>query len=265
MKTENHSINRTEDRHSSAHIPVDRFSGDEVWLRTKIESSGLPLTNIKAVKRYFDLESILGGAPITLLGGFHLVEHTLELNDAQLNMMRKEQHAGILIHELAHANSPLDAQLNHVYGSPENIKEAQSIVTSIGLQSLVTGKYFSKYHKMMAKQYKAGLIPLDRYLEEAFAITVEMRYKNRNHLLQVSEAQRNIMRRRFGKSSPFIAVTSNQNSKPEGIDKVLLRILPSHIKTVNDIDVHVSDYIKNFDEGKKKRRRVSLRNTIFND
>jgi hypothetical protein len=263
MKHESQST--LDSKHSSANIPFDSFGGEEAWLRKNMEATGLPLVNVKAVNRLIDLAGATGASPVIMLGGFHLLDHTMRFNDMYMDTMRKEQHAGVIVHELAHANSPLDSSLNHVYGSPEDIREAQSIVTNIGLQSLITGKYFSKYHKVLARQYKAGLIPLDKYLEEAFAVTVEMRFKNRNHLLQVSEAQQKILRRRFGKNSPFVSVTSRPNSTPEGIDKVLLKILPSNIRTVNDIDAHIEGYIKNFDNGKKRRRTFSFVNALSSD
>lgn len=152
----------------------------------QIAAIGLPIDNLrKLVRRPNDTgsEGVLGSwdnGPENY-GEFSVYE----LLDKQIPEMR----LGTLVHEGAHANSPLRQENAHFYGGEEERAQAELYVHNLAGQSLITGKYMTGYHKHLAKQLDANEIPLGTFIEETQAIASELALTNRAKLAQVEAAQ----------------------------------------------------------------------------
>lgn len=144
-----------------------------------------------------------------------------------------ESRLGTIVHEGAHANTPLRKQNAYLYGGEANRAEAEQFARNLAAQSLVTGKFMDSYHSQLAAELYNGDISLDIFAEETQAIAVQLGMTNRAKLEQVEQAQHRALDRMRGTGEPHGLSRVNLISQVDhtgaitidGIDKQLIALV----------------------------------------
>ena len=109
-----------------------------------------------------------------------------------LEKLPAEAQEGTVVHELLHEVSPLDERTARLFGGESERQAAISRASLVARQTLDTGVYLNGYHKALVEAHlrNPNEVDFDRLVEETNAIMGELRFTNRAHLEQVSQAQR---------------------------------------------------------------------------
>lgn len=191
----------------------------------EIVSIGLPIDNYSSL-HYRENE----GDEADHLGSWGIGAETYgqfsiyELNDTQT----PESRLGTLIHEGAHANTPLRIENAHLFGGEAERLEAQEYAHDLATQSLVTGKYLDGYHESLATQLRGNEITFDLFAEETQAIAVQLAMTNRARLAQTERAQHRQMDIHYPNATQvnILSQTDHRGDVTvDGIDKQLIALV----------------------------------------
>ncbi len=155
--------------------------------------------------------------------------NTIQLSERHLGFTDAQLRA-VLVHEIAHDVSPF---------SKFTVGEStgRNLVKAIAEQSMKTGIFLNRYHEQNAVEHKIAKDKnkqeaLDQFYEETWAILVQLRYTNSDHLRKVQEAQRAAAAQ---KGLAFQEIIS-AGDEPAGIDAELQQTHFLDAKTAQEID-----------------------------
>ncbi len=233
-------------------VPHEGFRSDthREQLIGEIVAIGLPVDNFQSLhyrknegKALYHLGS--WGAGDANYGQFSIYENN--------ELQTPESRLGTIVHESAHANTPLRKQNAYLYGGETKRVEAEQYARNLAAQSLVTGKFMDGYHSRLAAELYNGEISLDLFAEETHAIAVQLGMTNRAKLEQVEQSQHRVLDRMrpYGqidgltKVNLVSQVDYNGNISVDGIDKQLITLLRD-IDDYKGLIHHVGQLKNNF-------------------
>ncbi len=208
-----------------------------------IESTGFPTDNVNLV----DYKEAKRGEE-DILGTFELYYGKLSLYKS-LEKLPLIAQGGTVAHEMAHSVSPLNDKNDRLFGGREQREAARDHVAAIAGQSIATRTYLNGYQAHLHRQLEADEIDESRFVEETFAIMVELRFTNPEHLKEVEKAQIAALKEinKGNKERPAIMPVAlmtggeAQRGSVSGIDRTISNLIPA-LKTKEDIDAHVANF-----------------------
>lgn len=196
------------------------FTDDQTRrVKTRMENFGLPLQNIEKVAYQPNDRGQEG-----LVGSYQ--PYTGEMvYYKSLEKLPAIAQDGVMLHETAHSSSPFEEKNIFLYGSVEAATKARAHTEAVAKQSLETNTYLNGYQAALAEKLKSQEIDERRFLEETFAILVELRFTNPKHLEQVQESLNK-------KTKDAVDINS-------GIDQALISLMPE-INSQEQLDEHIN-------------------------
>ncbi|OGM05547.1 hypothetical protein A2125_02675 [Candidatus Woesebacteria bacterium GWB1_43_5] len=179
----------------------------ESWVKNSIRKIGLPTQNLRRVVYLGNdidgREDWLGHWQRRNFDETHRGELALYKNLEDPNLP-EIAHLETMVHELAHANSPLRPENSYNYGGEKNRQRFEHLSREVARQTKATKVFLNPYHAHLYQKLQSGEIDDDVFVEEIQAILVELRVTNPNHLRQVEAAQiRKMIMRGLGSSVSF--------------------------------------------------------------
>lgn len=212
-------------------------------IRERIIDVGLPVDNIVRLKHErnkIGKEEVLASWGV---GNRNRGEFTVfDLLDRQI----PEKQVGTIVHELAHGSSPMVAENDRVFGSRQERLVAADLAVNIADQTIQTQVFLNGYHAYLYKRYVAGTLPggLETFIEETWAISLEMAMTNRKGLLQKQESQRQVaeelQKAKMWKGEVVQIITDPGSEEAAGVDKALLGLVDG-VSDMKDLRTHLAE------------------------
>lgn len=202
-----------------------------------IQSIGLPADNIETVAYRPNQKG-----QEAVLGSYQPHDGTLTLYKSLDKLPPIAQH-GTIVHELAHSSSPLDPNNERFYGSEESIDTARNHAVAVAKQSELTGKFLNGYQAYLYRELKAKRVDQARFIEETYAIMMELRFTNPHHLQPVETAQKKQLAKMRERQDPE-ALSFEPVNISQGVDRTISALIPG-LETKSDIDEHADNLRKN--------------------
>jgi hypothetical protein len=234
-------------------LPYEGFRSKEHRddLVDNIVAVGLPVVNYRSLhysQNRNDSHDYLGswGAGSEVYGQFTIYE----LLERQI----PEERLATVVHEGAHANTPLRKENAYLFDGEPGRAEAEQYAYDLADQSLLTNKFMTGYHKSLAEQLRSGKISRNLFAEETQAIATELALSNRAKLTQTEEAQHHRLEvmQSFGQVSrertPInlsSRIDKDGNALVDGIDKQLIQLL-NGVENYQDLIRHTGQLKSNF-------------------
>lgn len=236
-------------------IQFDReFTAEQrEWVEKAIAAPGMPLRNVRQV-------SYLGNDAD---GKEQWLGHWQQYESQEGNLVYKGEVAlyknlekvpaigvlGTIVHEEAHANTPLYEGNFDLYGGRENMRRARQHAEVVAKRTIATHVYLNPYHAYLYKEFAEGRMDPGTFVEETHAIMTELAFTNREHLKQVSDAQAFKLGElsKDGKVKPKVDIL-------EGAEKTLIDLLSNggalrDIKTTDDLEEYIDKVRAGFKAG----------------
>lgn len=216
-------------------IPFEGFTAEQ---KKKVDNQlkiiGFPLDNVTRV-RY-------GTNPKgkeNVLGSFQPSDGVFTLYESVKKLPPIAQQ-GTIIHEVGgHGTSPFDPKNEKMHGGRESMEQSRDLVIAVAQQTDITRKYLNGYHAHLHKQLLNGQIDKRIFVEETYAILMELRFTNPVHLAQVEAAQHEKMKER---GIEPVALVSKQKYGKEvalsGLDATIMKLIPG-MKNYDDLENHI--------------------------
>jgi len=215
-----------------------KFSGGTAEQQRRVSAivtqSGLSLENVKKIiiTEPGLREKLLLGDPENTIGGFSHATKILILKGEALNESSDTELRNLIVHELAHANSPFDKN-SKLYGSRAERLKARGIVMQIAKALEAANESLDEYHETLRQSSKLSKllhpfksIGKNRLHEETWAILVAMRYTNPEGLRRIEELMQEAHEKKIIKlRRPPKLLTDNESETPQGIDVALMSLL----------------------------------------
>ncbi len=211
-------------------LPAVNFTSkrEELGIKRCVAMVGLPVDNITSFHK-----KINDKGREDFLGSWGVGRHYGEFSVYELlGRVVPEKKLGTVAHELAHANSPFEERNDSAFGGRETRESAADFAKRLASQTDRTGIFMNPYHRELHMRFREGRITFERFVEETWAIVVELALSNRAKLEQVHEAWRSKMDR-LGEGDHFVGViTEEGRDVPGGVDAYLIKL----IEEVNDVE-----------------------------
>ena len=198
-------------------VKIKGFSSkrDTSFVRTAIESVGLPIENIPEI-RFVGIatDSYASVDPETGRMSFHL----------NFEKLPKIAQFRVVVHELAHESKPDKKENAKLYGSEENMQKALENAKKVASQAKETHIFIDNSHKGSYRELETGKITEEKFIEETHSVLIEHRFTKPKHLREVLEKQ-------------------NKETADETLnllDETLLALIP-RLKSKEELNTHITN------------------------
>lgn len=222
-------------------VPFDGFNLEQKKkVKNQLNTIGLPLGNIREV-RYRPNQR----GTENVLGSFQPYDGVLTLYKS-LEKLPPIAQQGTMVHEAGgHGTSPFDPKNERMHGGRESMKQSRDFVIAVAEQTDKTRTYLNGYHAYLHKQLLEGNIEKGRFVEETYAILMELRFTNPAHLAQVEAAQHEKLKLyekiKNVKIEPVDLVSKRKYGKDvalSGLDTTIIKLIP-RIENYDDLENHI--------------------------
>lgn len=231
-----------------AELPANGFESDQYLARLQADiiAIGLPVDNFRAFQYeqndsgYHSNPNAIGGWGIgpENKGTFYIYSLLDRLGEYRL---------GTLVHESAHANTPMNPENTSQFGGEAKRQAAELFAKNLADQSLLTDTFLNGYHAYNAKEFRAGRMSKATFIEETQAIASELGVTNRAKLEQIQEVQLSKVERlkRAGEWDLDLAPVNlisktypDGHTEVDGIDHQLIA-LTRDVENYGDLMTHI--------------------------
>lgn len=236
------SAERTKaDENRLLHIAFEDFDDTRLaQVRKIIGECGLPLSQIRTISLRKGFIEQDGERP-----------PTIARYDAQTGVLAISTEAFVptgrliraLVHETAHSYTPLKISRNKdsVIAIPGEEKTTE-FVRAVALQASETKIFINNEHAYVHTQYTSGKLSFYDFVEETWAILVDQRYTDPDHLRQVDDAQRKAMNAQGKKDTAVSLLSPLGAKKATGIDAIVIEKIGLSSKNPAALERHIVDF-----------------------
>ncbi|OGG42900.1 hypothetical protein A2841_02945 [Candidatus Kaiserbacteria bacterium RIFCSPHIGHO2_01_FULL_48_10] len=216
---------------------------EKIDITTALKYSGIPLNNLAHMRK--DMLLFTEKNPQHPVAEYERAYKTVNFYSAFADKPEHEKGA-VIIHELAHSVSPFFPENAPLYGSEEKRFQAEEYIQQVSIQCATAGfinPYQSELSDLLREESFSGF---QTFTEETQAILIESRFMYPELLRATQRIQRRSLEKQKRVES-FVPLITENSEQAVGIDALLLAYMPPHVRTLQDLDKHITRYRKWFD------------------